>query len=162
MINDINQNIINLDYTIYTKNSIISEMIRNQRKNIESDKKLSFQDIKRIVKFIPKSIFLDTCSCWNGYITNKNNSKKGTYINFYFNKKKKALHRILFINYKGELNENEYIRYKCKNKGFCCSLNCMYKISIQKDNKNTNKNNNLLTENDNNSSSSVCFDIIFS
>ena len=126
---------ISLDFKIYTKNNILTELIRNQRKYIPSDKKLYGQDMKRIVKFIPHSILSEKCCCWQGYVTNKNNTQKGTYINFYFKNKKKALHRILFLNYKDDLEENEYIRFKCPNKGFCCSICCMYKVQFNKKKK---------------------------
>ena len=121
-----------LNSEIYTKNNILSEMIRNQRPNLPKEVRFYLQDLKRIVKFIQSSIFSKTCSCWMGYITNLNNPKKGTYINFFFRSKKKALHRLLYINFKEDLNENEYIRFKCDNKGFCCSLNCMYKVVFNK------------------------------
>ncbi len=124
--------LITLESEIYTKNDILTEMIKNQRKLIPEEKKLYMQDMRRIVKFIPNSIFTDTCCCWQGYITNKNDKKKGTYINFYYKEKKRALHRLLFINFKDELKEDEYIRFKCPNKGTCCSVNCMYKIKINK------------------------------
>jgi hypothetical protein len=50
---------------------------------------------------------------------------------FIFEKKKKALHRILFINFKDDLNEDEYIKFTCKNAGYCCSLNCMKKYKYK-------------------------------
>lgn len=122
-----------IDGNIYTKNNILSELIRNQRRDVETSKKLYLSDLKRIAKFIPNSIFLmNECSCWQGYITNFNKDNKGTYINFYFRHKKKALHRLLYINFIGDLNENEYVKFKCNNKGFCCALNCMYKTQIKK------------------------------
>lgn len=122
-----NNNII-LDNYLNNKNNYLLEMIRNQRKDIPFHVKLYLNDLKRIVDFIPNSIFSDQCCCWKGYITNINNNKKGTYINFYYKKKKRALHRLLFINFKDNLENNEYVRFKCDNKGFCCSINCMYKF----------------------------------
>jgi hypothetical protein len=124
---------IDITSDVYTKNNILSELIRNQRKNVDYDNKLYLSDMQRIVKFIPCSIFLENvCCCWEGYITNKNKPNKATYINFYFKHKKKALHRLLYINYIDSLNDDEYIKFKCDNKGFCCSLSCMYKVNYKK------------------------------
>lgn len=114
------------------KNEILIELINRQRKNVPFDKRLYCNDMKRISKFLTTSIFLNTCSCWTGYITNLKNYKKGTYINFYFRKKKKALHRLLYINFVDDLRDNEYIKFMCNNKGFCCSVNCMRKIPFNK------------------------------
>lgn len=116
-----------------------TDLIDKQLKNIPFDKKLSFFDIKRIDKNLNSSIFhpLD-CSIWNGYITNNNNNK-GIYVNFYFNKKKVALHRLLYINYVGDLFDNEYIKFSCINKGKCCNVNHMKKFSYK----------NIIVNNDN-------------
>ena len=70
-------------------NDFLKELLLNQLKNINSNKKLNYGDMKRISKFLTNSIFHETaCSLWNGYVTNEKNHTKGTYINFYFNKKK--------------------------------------------------------------------------
>jgi hypothetical protein len=104
--------------------------------------------MKRISKFLTNSLFHETaCSLWNGYITNEKNHTKGTYINFYFNKKKIALHRLLYLNYIGEISNKEYIRFTCDNKGKCCNINHMKKYSY---NRNFSKNNNLNNNNQNN------------
>ena len=70
------------------------------------------------------------CALWNGYITSiKNDSNdKNFYINFYYNGKKYALHRLLYINFIGLLDDNEYIKFRCINKGKCCNINHFYKI----------------------------------
>ena len=62
------------------------------------------------------------------------NEEKNSYINFYFNGKKHALHRLLYINYIGELLDSEYIKFKCSNKGKCCNINHFYKITKDDDN----------------------------
>lgn len=121
-------NNIFLDNKLNYKNNYLLEMIRNQRKDIPCGMKLYLTDLKRIVEFIPIGIFTNECCTWKGYITNLNNNKKGTYINFYYKKKKRALHRLLYINFKETLDKNEYVRFKCNNKGYCCSINCMYKV----------------------------------
>ena len=125
-------------------NDYLKELLINQLKNINSNKKLNYGDIKRISKFLTNSIFHDTnCSLWNGYITNEKNHTKGTYINFYFNKKKIALHRLLYINYIGEISNKEYIRFTCDNKGKCCNINHMKKYSYNRNFIKTNNNNNI-------------------
>jgi hypothetical protein len=104
------------------------ELLQNQRKDIPSDKKLLYNDLKRISKYLPNSIFNDNCSLWNGYITNiKGVNNDNQYINFYFKRKKHALHRLLYINFIGELNDNEYIKFNCMNKGKCCNIHHFYK-----------------------------------
>lgn len=89
-----------------------------------------YSDIQRIAQYTSSSIFDEKkCALWNGYVTNLQNKKKGTYINFYFrNKKKVALHRLLYCNYKGDIGPNEYIKYTCENKGICCNINHMVKF----------------------------------
>ncbi len=138
-------------------NLFLKELLTKQLKNVSSSKKLSYNDIKRISKFISLSIFdKDNCSLWTGYITNEKNQTKGTYINFYFNKKKIALHRLLYLNYIGEISNDEYIKFSCENKGKCCNINHMNKYSYNKNlnevqepvgkdapiNNNNNNNNN--------------------
>ena len=83
-------NYLILDNKLNNKNNYLLEMIRNQRKDIPFGMKLYLNDLKRIVEFIPCSIFTEECCLWKGYITNINNNKKGTYINFYYKKKKKS------------------------------------------------------------------------
>ena len=121
---------------------IFSELIKYQRKNTPLDKKLSCSDIKRICKKLSKSIFDDSCSLWNGSMTIVNSSKN-IYVNFFYCGKKYALHRLLYINYIDDLNENEYIKFKCKNKGSCCNINHIYKLSEYK------KGIKILKEDDN-------------
>lgn len=114
-------------------NLLLKELLVKQLKNICPTKKLLFSDIKRISKFLNESIFNENkCSLWHGYITNEKNQTKGTYINFYFNKKKIALHRLLYINYIGEISNDEYIKFSCENKGKCCSIHHMKKYSYNK------------------------------
>lgn len=104
-------------------NNLLKELVKNQLKNVPVKWKLELSDIKRISKYIDNSIFDPTeCSIWNGYITN-NNSNKGSYVNFYFKNKKIALHRLLYSNYVVPLADNEYLKYKCNNKGKCCNIN---------------------------------------
>ena len=106
-------------------NDILIELLENQKKNLSYNKKLSYNDLKRISKHLPSSIFSDECCLWNGYILNS----KNMYINFYFNKKKHALHRLLYINYIDNIDDSEYIKFTCNNKGICCNINHMHKVN---------------------------------
>jgi hypothetical protein len=106
---------------------ILVELIKNQKKIVISDKKLLYNDLKRISKYLSTSIFGDECSLWNGYVTVIKNDEKNSYINFYYCGKKYSLHRLLYTNYIGELNDSEYIKFKCSNKGKCCNINHFYK-----------------------------------
>lgn len=105
-------------------NNIFQELIKKQRKNLNSDKKLSLSDLKRIASYLNSSIFTSECSFWNGYITISKLSVKSetAFVNFFFNGKKQALHRILYYNFIDDLNENEYLKFSCENKGKCCTL----------------------------------------
>ena len=38
-----------------------------------------------------------------------------------------ALHRLLYVNFVGPLQENEYVRFLCHNKGRCCNVTCLDK-----------------------------------
>ena len=108
-------------------NNILTELIKFQLKNVQSEKKLSYNDLVRISKYLNNSIFTNECSLWNGYITTIKNDDKNSYINFYFSGRKYALHRLLYINYVGELLDSEYIKFNCSNKGKCCNINHIYK-----------------------------------
>jgi len=119
-------------------NDILKKLVKRQLKNINPEFKLSNSDLMRIANNLPCDIFSNNCCIWNGYITNNNNNR-AKYINFYFNKKKIALHRLLYINFKGELKKNEYIKYSCDNKGKCCNINHIKKVNNDKKNKKNNK-----------------------
>lgn len=103
--------------------SILNELLSKQLKNISSDKKLQYADLKRISKYISTSVFDENqCCIWNGYVTNTNNMNKGIYINFFFRGNKVALHRLLYSNFIGELSPCEYLKFTCENKGKCCNI----------------------------------------
>ena len=110
---------------------MVDRLINLQRSNIKSDKLLLEKDLKRIYNRTG-GIINDTNECilWKGYITHN----KIDYINFYFNGKKCALHRILYINFKGKLNDNDYLEFTCSdksNKGKCCNINHIIKKRIR-------------------------------
>ena len=105
------------------------KLLKNkQLNNIPENKKLKESDMKRIIKYTNNCLFSNECCLWTGYITNN----KSKYINFYFNGKKTALHRLLYINYIGNLHDNIYLSYKCNNEGICCNIN---HLIIKKNNK---------------------------
>jgi len=129
----------NIDYDINIQEVKISkkvqmererELKRRQLPNIAPSKRLRPNDIHRIVQHTDNSIFdEDKCCLWTGYITNLKNKRKGTYINFYFRDKKKvALHRLLYANFKGVISDKDYIKYSCHNKGKCCNINHMVRF----------------------------------
>jgi hypothetical protein len=120
------------------KKKILNEMLSRQLKNVQLAKKFTYKDIMRIVKHIDKSIFGKQCCIWKGFIANEK-PNKSPYINFYFREKKLALHRLLYSNYVNTLSSNEYIKYSCKNKGKCCTLNHM--IKYEKEDNENNENN---------------------
>lgn len=102
---------------------IFEELLEKQRiKN--NFNCLSFYDLKRISKKIKRSIFSNRCVKWHGYIR-----KDKKYISFFFNDTKRALHRLLYINFVEPLGENQYLRFTCKNKGICCNINHMKKMN---------------------------------
>ncbi len=88
--------IINVNnHTIEDNNKLYKDMISKQIK-VTNKNKLSTQDIQRITKNLNNSIFdINDCSIWKGYITNINNKNRGTYINFYFKKKKSCITSII-------------------------------------------------------------------
>ena len=126
-----------MNLNINNKNLFFQELIKNQRKNLIVEKKLKLSDLKRIASYLSISIFENNCSIWHGYITEfKNNSY---YINFYFNGKKHALHRLLYYNFIDDIEDNEYLKYNCIDKGKCC---CIYHFTKN----NLYKKNNLLKQ----------------
>jgi hypothetical protein len=119
-----------------SRNSIFKELITTQLRAVPARWRLNIGDIKRICKYIDTSIFsTDDCCLWNGYITNMNNTHKGTYVNFYFKKKKVALHRLLYSNYVSPLGINDYLKFSCENKGICCNVTHYKKYKYANTNK---------------------------
>lgn len=145
-------------------NLYLVEMIKNQNKNGNLDDKLYLSDMKRISENIDNSLFdKDNCSIWNGSKIKKKDNK-GYYINFYFNKKKMSLHRILYKNYNNNLKKNEYLKFTCKNKGICCNVNHITKINKNKNYENNidvikkvSSNSNLSIEEDKNNKLTIIF-----
>lgn len=112
---------------------LLNELLSKQLKNVPSEKKLCYIDLKRMSNYLPHSIFDENkCSLWTGYVTNANNAAKGVYINFYFRGKKAALHRLLYINFIGPLADDEYLKFNCDNKGKCCCVAHLKKFKYTK------------------------------
>ncbi len=145
---------------MFNKNDILLKMYelqKNRRNLIDKSIRLEHNDIKRIVNNINSDPFDEKeCCLWNGYITKSSNSN---YINFFFKGRKLALHRVLFLNYKDNLDEKSYLKYTCNNKGICCNINHIIKcnneikeiiidnnkyIEEKKDNINILDNNNII------------------
>ena len=124
---------------------VLKELLSKQIKNIDITKKFDYSDIKRISKYLNKSIFnTNECVIWSGYITNINNISKGVYINFYFRKKKYALHRLLYSNYIGNLYSDEYLKFMCPNKGTCCNINHFNKFKYNPETDKIENNNKII------------------
>lgn len=118
--------------SVNEQSKILEELIINQNDNVMHEYKLSYSDIKRLSKNLDNSIFNNDCSIWKGFVNEKKNNKK--YVNFYFRKKKIAINRLLYMNYKGDLNQSDYLTYNCPNQGVCCNIN-----HIEIKNKDINK-----------------------
>ena len=132
-----------------SKNKILVELINNQIDNIDNKKKLDIKSLQRISRNIDDSIFGDKCVIWQGYITYIE-STNVHYVNFFFDGKKHALHRLLYLNFIGDVKANEYLKYSCENKGKCCNINHIYKINSKKTldfEKNKIEDNNQNNEN---------------
>ena len=100
---------------------LLNQLLTNQIGYVNNDNKLGYSDMRRICRNLRTSIFDNSkCSIWNGYITNNKNGKQ--YINFYFKKKKIALHRLLYMNFVGNLDKSEYLKQTCENLGKCCTI----------------------------------------
>jgi hypothetical protein len=143
---DIDTEIINININSEKDAATISKKRRMERErelkkgqlpNVPASKRLRPSDIHRIVQHTDNSIFdEEQCALWMGYITNLKNKRKGTYINFYFRDKKKvALHRLLYANFKGYISNKDYIKYSCANKGKCCNINHMVRFEYNSNEK---------------------------
>jgi hypothetical protein len=114
-----------------SKNKILVELVNNQNQHVNNEKKLDVKSLQRISRNIEGSLFEDKCVIWQGYITYIS-STNVNYINFFFNGKKHALHRLLYLNFIGDVKDNEYLKYTCENKGKCCNINHIIKINSKK------------------------------
>lgn len=99
--------------------NLFLKLIKNQRKNIKkigNYGKLSFEDIKRIDKYIEEDIFEGKeCIIYKGEI-------KKNYATMSYKGKKVSVHRLLYHNYIDDINETDHIVFLCNNKSICCNL----------------------------------------
>lgn len=117
-------------------NEILEELITKQIKNTPTAKKLRYNDLLRICKLVSGSLFDDNrCSMWKI----KSEQGKSTYINFYFKRKKTALHRLLYSNFVDTLSNDEYLKFTCPNKGKCCTVTHLKKFQYKKKKKDEKK-----------------------
>jgi len=134
------------------KNDILNELIEHQRKDVSYNKKLSYRDLTRIIKYVNKSIFDDKCCVWEGYISSPRNDNS-FYINFFFKKKKINLQKLLYLNYVGDLASSECVKYTCVTQGKCCNVNHFIKHS-KCNITDANSDNETDTESENDSDNS--------
>ena len=135
---------------------IFNNLLNNQKKNIFNNR-LEYSDLKRISNNLSTCIFdKNECSIWKGSSITINDN---TYVNFYFNGKKKSLQRLLYENYVGKIS-NQYINYTCENKGLCCNIN-HFSVKPKKIKKNNINNKKLedQTDNDTNNSKNLFLNI---
>lgn len=131
-----------IDESSQSKNQILIQMLQFQRKNLLFKLRLDLEDIRRIVLNINKSIFDDNnCCIWQGYITNT--TERSRYINFYFKHRKIALHRLLYINYVGDIDKKNYLKFICQNKGICCNVKHVEKCTKNTQNSQSTKGTNI-------------------
>ncbi len=94
-------------------------LIKKQRKNISmigNYGRLSFDDIKRLDKYIVENIFSSQkCIIYKGEV-------KKNYATVSYKAKKVSLHRLLYHNYIDDINEIDQIIFYCDNKSICCNL----------------------------------------
>lgn len=106
------------------KEELLKTLIDKQRKNIPDEDRLEVKDIRRLVKFLQDTIFNEHgCTGWDGYYCKT--FKKCTGITFFFKKEKRMIHRLLYINYKGDIPNNCFIRFTCPTGPYCCNVNHM-------------------------------------
>ena len=140
-------------------NDIFRELITRQLDNVPSKWRLNVGDMERVCKYIDNSIFdANSCCLWKGYVTNINNTNKGTYVNFYFKNKKIALHRLLYSNFVAPLDSSEYLKFNCENKGICCNVYHYEKYRYMKSNANTEKKISNKKDNTKESKSIIIYD----
>lgn len=103
------------------QDDIFETLLNKQKTNLDPKRRLEFKDIKRLTKYIDFNFFSpDECCHWR--LTPKATKPK-KYITFYFNGKKVSLYRLLYYNFVGDINDNEYIRLSCGYKGSCVNYN---------------------------------------
>jgi hypothetical protein len=122
------------------KDEIIENLYKNQLKDIDNRYRLNEKDIIRLSSYLLGDPFSSNeCCGWIGAVSKSTHNSK--YINFWFNKKKQSLHRILYYNYIGNLPNSKYLRFTCKNtemRGICCNINHLELINKNEYNNHDN------------------------
>ena len=99
--------------------SLFVNLLKKQLKDIKklgNYGKLSYEDVKRIDKYLRDNIFdSDECCIYRGEL-------KKNYATISYKGKKVSVHRFLFHNYVNEIIESDYIVFKCQHRGICCNL----------------------------------------
>ena len=101
--------------------ALFVNLLKKQRKIIPmigNYGKLSFEDIKRLDKYIDVNIFdtdNDECIIYKGEL-------KKNYATISFKSRKVSVHRLLYHNYINDINESDQILFHCENKSTCCNL----------------------------------------
>ncbi len=95
-------------------------LFKNQRKNIKksgSYEMIKLDEIKRLDKNIYENFFdSKECVIYHGEV-------KKNYATISFKQKKVSVHRLIYHNYIGHINDYDKIEFLCKNKGNCININ---------------------------------------
>ena len=91
--------------------SFLDKLLQKQLPLVPVDRKLEESDFKKISKNLDNNIEFGgrECNLWKGVFCNKGKTDKGIYVNYYFQKKKNSLHRLLYENYINKLNYRDYL-----------------------------------------------------
>lgn len=81
-------------------------------------------------KSVTETFNTDECIVWTGYIR-KFNAGNYKVIPFSINGRLRLLHRLLYLNFVGELSRTEHLRFECKTDG-CCNYKHLYKCKEKK------------------------------
>ena len=99
--------------------SLFVNLLKKQLKDIKklgNYGKLSYEDVKRIDKYLKDNIFdSDECRIYRGEL-------KKNYATISYKGKKVSVHRLLYHNYVNKIIESDYIVFKCQHRGICCNL----------------------------------------
>lgn len=128
---------------------LFQELQDRQLADVPPEWKLSNSDLQYILSNVMSSIFGDECCIWSGSnASDGEKPKKRPYNNFYHNKKKTALHRLIYSNYVQPLTSLEFIRFNCENKGRCCTVAHLqkYQYSVKNSKKAAKKMDPLKPE----------------
>ena len=126
------------DTNSYNKSSqtLFVNLIKKQRKNIRKKGnygKLSFDDIKRVDKYLKQNIFDNNdCCIYKGEL-------KKNYATISFKGKKVSVHRLLYHNYISSITDGDYVSFSCSNRGICCNLQHFTMSKKKKDSKKETK-----------------------